>query len=66
MIVAIHNKSGQKITDVKVNEQNKKIDAVQWGGNLFLWDEEKEHYRECLVVPAIVQKNNQKAEVKNG
>lgn len=65
MIVELYNKNGQKLTEVKVNEQERHIDGIQWGGNLFMFDKDKNHYRECLIVPAITGRAKQKEEATN-
>lgn len=54
--VDLHNKSGQKLTEVNVRAQEEFIDGVQWGGSIFLWDSEKKQYRESEIVPAILEK----------
>jgi hypothetical protein len=56
--VALNNKSGQQVTEININAgETEKVDGIQWGSSIFIWDENLQHFREASIKPAIVIKN---------
>jgi len=60
MKVTLYNRHGQELTEVNINNQDRPVDGVQWGGMIFLWDTNKSEFREALIVPAIITKKEKK------
>jgi hypothetical protein len=56
--VALNNKSGQQVTEININAgETEKVDGIQWGSSIFIWDENLQHFREASIKPAIFIKN---------
>ena len=56
--VALNNKSGQQVTEININAgETEKVDGIQWGCSIFIWDENLQHFREASIKPAIFTKN---------
>jgi len=57
-LVTLYNATGQQLTEVNINAgETEKVDGIQWGSSIFIWDENLQHFREASIKPAIFIKN---------
>jgi hypothetical protein len=58
--VTLYNKQGQQLTELNINVGPEEVvDGIQWGGLIFMWDDQLLHFRESTIKPGIFKKGGQ-------
>lgn len=55
----LYNRNGQALTEVNISD-SEIADGVIWGNVVFIWSKEHQHYREAILLPAIIKKSEKK------
>ena len=52
--VELHNINGQKLTEINIKHELIRVDGIQWGGKIYIWNHTHEQFREANILPAIL------------
>ncbi len=54
--VKLYDKQGSMLTEISIKSKESRVDGIQWGCKVYVWNHTYNQFREADIVPAIIEK----------
>jgi hypothetical protein len=54
--VELFDKCGSMLTEINIKSKGSRVDGIQWGGKVYIWNHTHKQFREGDIVPGIIEK----------